>query len=231
MRIVLIDNDPDTHGFVTPYLARHGLDVLSAYTGPEGLKLVQNRDPDAVILDVELPYLDGWEVCRRIRVFSSVPIMMISAVARDDADIIRGLSIGADDYMTKPLYLRMLDARLKALLRRSHSVTWREARQAYIDNRLVIDLHREQVLVNGKAVSLTALEYGLLALLVRNAGQVIPTIAIVEELWSEAVIDDYGRYVRIYVKRLREIIEPNPGAPRYILNEHGVGYRFVPQAT
>jgi DNA-binding response OmpR family regulator len=150
-------------------------------------------------------------------------------VARDDADIIRGLSIGADDYMTKPLYLRMLDARLKALLRRSHSVTWREARQAYIDNRLVIDLHREQVLVNGKAVSLTALEYGLLALLVRNAGQVIPTIAIVEELWSEAVIDDYGRYVRIYVKRLREIIEPNPGSPRYIMNEHGVGYRFVPQ--
>jgi two-component system KDP operon response regulator KdpE len=229
MRIVLIDNDPDTHGFVTPYLARQGIDVLSAYSGPEGLKLVQTRDPDAVLLDIELPNMDGWEVCRRVRIFSDVPIMIVSAVARSDSDIIRGLSIGADDYMTKPLHLRMLDARLKALLRRSRSLTWRETRQAYVDQRLVVDLHREQVLVNGLAVSLTALEYGLLALLVRNAGQVIPTITIVEELWSEAVIDDYVRYVRVYVKRLRGIIEPNPSAPRYILNEHGVGYRFMPQ--
>ena len=229
MRIVLIDDDPDTHAFLVPFLKTQGFDTYSAYSGEEGLGLVQQFDPDLIMLDVQLPGLNGWEVCQRIRDHSNLPILMMSSVAQDDEDIIRGLSFGADDYLLKPIRLNLLGARLQALLRRSMETTWRSNKRSYLDSHLMISLHREQVSVEGKSVSLSSLEYLLLAILVRNKGFVVSTLDIVDELWAESIDDEYARYVRVYIKRLRDIIEPDPRKPKYIINEHGLGYKFVPQ--
>lgn len=229
MRIILIDDDTDTHDFLVPYLEAEGFNVHSAYTGYTGLQLVKRNDPDLVILDVRLPQTDGWVICQRIRSFSSVPILMISAIAQRDEDIVYGLNIGADDYLTKPIRPRVLGARVSALLRRNSYVNRRNHRHAYIDYHLMIDLDRQQLRVQGERLSLSALEYRLLELLVRNADYPVPTLEIIEELWSETVGDDYARYVRIYIKRLREMIEPDPRNPRYIVTEHGFGYSFSPQ--
>src|SRR5512147_1783463 len=116
MRILLVDDDLDTHEFVSAYLSASGFEVQSAYTGPEGIHQTQSQRPDLVILDVELPFMDGWDVCRRVRMFSGVPILMISAVARGEQDIIRGLNAGADDYILKPIHLDVLKAHINALL-------------------------------------------------------------------------------------------------------------------
>lgn len=230
MRILIVDDDADTHEFITPYLQAQGFDTCSAYTGLGGLQMVQEYDPDLVILDIQLPQLDGWEVCQKIRSFSDVPVVIISAVAREEDDMIRGLNLGADDYLTKPLRPNMLKARLQAVLRRSTSPRWRDERRAYVDAHLTVDLYRHQVYVEGQRVPLSALEYRLLEILVSHAGHSVPTLEIVERLWSDAVDDDYARYVRIYVKRLREVIEPDPAAPVYIVTEHGFGYSFLPQS-
>jgi DNA-binding response OmpR family regulator len=229
MRIVLVDDDADTHEVLTTYLESEGFDVLSAYTGPEGIYLVREHDPDLVILDIELPYMDGWDVCQRIRSFSGVPILMITAVAREDTDIVRGLDIGADDYLLKPIRLEVLKARVRALLRRSTNFDRLDKRRSYVDTRLVVDLDREQVQVEGQRISLSFLEYRLLRILVINIDRAVPMLEIVGELWSENVDDGYARYVRIYIQRLRSLIEPDPHNPRYIVTEHGFGYRFSSQ--
>ncbi len=230
MRTVLIDDDSDTHEFLVPYLKSQGLDTFSAYDGSTGLQVIHRRDPDLVILDIQLPEVDGWEVCQRIRSFSNVPILLISAVAKEEDDIIRGLTLGGDDYLTKPIRLEVFGAHLRALLRRSTDTVWRSDRQAYIDDHLVIDLYRQQVYVKKSRVSLSSLEFRLLELLVRNRGVPVPTIEIVQELWADASEDDYLQYVRIYIRRLREIIEPDARNPQYIINEWGVGYRFTPHS-
>ncbi len=230
MRIVLIDDDPDTHDVIITYLSSEGFDAQSAYSGAEGIELIQEANADLVILDVELPHVDGWDVCQQIRFFSDVPILMISAVARDDADIVRGLNLGADDYLLKPIRLEVLKARVQALLRRGLKSRNPGRCQGYIDSRLVIDLDRGQVYVEGKRVPLSFLEFRLLEILVTNIGIAVPTAEIVEALWSEsAESNGYARYVRIYIQRLRELIEPDPHDPRYIVSEHGFGYLFCAQ--
>lgn len=229
MRVVIIDDDPDTQEYITLFLESEGFDAYSAQNGVDGLRLTQECDPDLVILDIQLPQMDGWDTCKQIRSFSGVPVLMISAIARDEADIIHGLKIGADDFLIKPLHPRLLMARIDALLRRSHNVAWRDSHRVYIDSHLKIDLHRQEVFVRGERVPLSFLEYRLLDLLVNNANHAVPTLQIIEELWSERVADDYARYVRIYVGRLRKLIEPDLRQPRYIVTEHGFGYRFNPQ--
>lgn len=227
MRVVIIDDDDDTHDFLIPYLKSEGFDTYSAYSGRTGLELVHSKDPDVIVLDVQLPQDDGWEICRSIRSFSSVPILMISAVAQDDDDVIRGLSLGADDYLLKPLRLNVFGARLRALLRRSTSPAWPANTLAYVDHRLMIDLYRRQVYVQGTRISLSSLEFRLLELLVSSRNQVVPTLEIVENLWSDETDLEYMRYVRVYIRRLREALEPDPRHPQYIITEHGLGYQFV----
>ena len=227
MRVVIIDDDSDTHDVLIPYLKSEGFDTYSAYSGTAGLEIVRGKDPDLVVLDVQLPQEDGWEICRSIRSFSNVPILMISAVAQDDNDVIHGLSLGADDYLLKPLRLNVFGARLRALLRRSTSPAWEANTLAYIDHRLMIDLSRRQVYVQGTRVSLSNLEFRLLELLLSSRNQVVPTLEIVENLWSDETNLEYMRYVRIYIRRLREALEPDPHHPQYIITEHGFGYRFV----
>lgn len=229
MRIVLIDDDLDTHDYITLYLKSEGFEIYSAYTASEGLELTQQKDPDLVILDILMPQMNGWDTCRRIRTFSNVPVLMISAVACNETDIVHGLSIGADEYLTKPLKPLILQARINALLRRSNNATWRHSRQRYVDSHLAADLYRKEVFVRGERVSLSFLEYRLLELLIINAGIAVPTAEIIEELWSEDANNSHDRYVRIYIGRLRKLIEPEPHEPRYIVTEHGFGYRFNPQ--
>lgn len=227
MDIILIDDEPDTHEFLGWYLESEGFTVRSAYNGMDGLALMNRHSPDLVILDVFMPQLGGYEICERIRQFSDVPIVMISAVARHENDIIHGLNIGADDFMPKPVRLDLLRARINALLRR-RAYQPHNRRQMYVDAHLTIDLDREEVYVCGERVQLSPLEFRLLALLVGNAGYAVPTVEVIEELWSETDYEDYARYVRIYIGRLRESIEPDPRNPRYLITEHGFGYRFVP---
>lgn len=229
MNFLIIDDDPDTHEVISSYLKSEGFSIHSAYSGLTGIEMARQRHPDLVILDVRLPQVDGWEVCQKIRTFSGVPILMISAVAQQDEDIVYGLSIGADDYVVKPIRPKVLKARIQALLRRSINMGWRTDRQGYIDQYLMVDLQRQQLFVDGQRVRLSSLEYLLLELLIRNAGYPVPMEEIIEELWSERANDTFAKYVRIYVKRLRDIIEPDPDTPRYILTEYGFGYWFEPQ--
>nr|MBN1229937.1 response regulator transcription factor [Anaerolineae bacterium] len=228
MRILIIDDDPDTQEYLLPVLQSAGYEVIPALSGPEALDRLMRSDPDLVILDIRLPHMDGWEICQRIRAISKIPILMVTAAAQDDQDIVRGLNLGADDYLLKPLRPDVLVARIQALLRRSLELGWHSRRQAYMDSYLTVDLHREQVFVQGQRVSLTALEYRLLGILVRNRGITVPVAEIVEYLWSEEIDDTTAQYVRSYIWRLRKAIEPDPSNPRYLVTEHGFGYRFEP---
>ncbi len=229
MRVAIIEDDPDTQEYITIFLESEGYEVFASVTGAEGIEQIKRHDPDVVMLDIQLPGMNGWDVCQQIRSFTNVPILIISSVAQEEEDIIRGLGLGADDYLLKPIRPTILKARLTALLRRSVDVSWRKGRVAYVDERLTIDLHREEVVVDGQRVTLSFLDYQLLSLLARNINHVVSSLDIIETLWSETGQEDYAQYVRIYIGRLRKIIEPDPSNPRYILTERGIGYRFVSQ--
>lgn len=152
---------------------------------------------------------------------------MISAVALEHTDQIHSLLIGADDYMTKPLPLPVFKARIQALLRRS--TNWQDGRQVYVDAHLKIDLYRKEVFIQGRQVFLSDLEYRLLELLVVNRNQTVPMAEIIEQLWFSEVSKNHAYHVRSYIMRLRRLIEPDMNASRYLINEHGLGYRFDSQ--
>lgn len=229
MRIVIIDDDEDYLEILSLHLQSEGFSVFGSGEGLDGIQLVKQIDPDMVLLDVRLPYMDGWETCQKIRSFSEVPMIMISSVAKDEQDIIRALNLGADDYLTKPISSAILKAKVYALLRRSNNISWRQDRPTYIDEYLKVDLNRQEVSVNNTHISLSFLEFRLLEVLVRHANEVVTMLEIVEYLWTETDIDRYQSYVRIYISRLRHQIEPEPSDPIYIVNVHGLGYRFMPR--
>lgn len=229
MRIVVIDDDPDVHRVIVPFLQAEGYEVLSALTWQTGLRFVKEQAPDLVVLDILIPEMDGWEICRQIRTFSRVPILMVSAVACENEDEVRGLELGASSYLVKPIEPAVFLARIRALIRLSTSSADHGSRPVYVDGHLMLDLTREEYFVKGERVSLTYLEQSLLALLVRNIDQTVPTEEIIEELWPDATHDENVQYVRIYIRRLRKLLEPDPGSPRYIVNYHGFGYRFCSQ--
>jgi two-component system KDP operon response regulator KdpE len=229
VKIVVIDDDPDVHRVIVPFLHAKGYEVLSALTWQAGLRLVREQSPDLVVLDILIPEMDGWDICRRIRTFSNVPILMVSAVARESADEIRGLDLGASSYLVKPIDLAVFLARIKALIRLSKRPLDQVDPPVYVDDHLTIDLKREEYFVRGERISLTYLEQSLLALLVHNIDQTVPSEEIIEELWPEGPRNENMQYVRIYIRRLRKLLEPDPGSPRYIINYHGFGYRFCSQ--
>ncbi len=227
MHILVIDDDEDTCHLLDTVLGAGGYEVRAANTGEEGLHMLQRCDPDLVMLDVMLPDTDGWRLCRLIRTFSSVPIFMISAFARTVDDMARGLDSGADDYLAKPLDFDLLKAHVRALLRRSAQVGWRSEHLAYLDSHLTVDLRHQQVYVRGNLVILSLLEWQLLELLVCNINQTVPTLEIAEELWPGMADESSMGYVRTYIKRLRQAIEPDSRRPQYLLTERGLGYRFA----
>jgi DNA-binding response OmpR family regulator len=196
--------------------------LVSAKTGREGIDLVRNEHPDIVLLDINLPDTTGFRVLKSVREFSSVPIIILT-VRSDDADQLRGLEGGADDYITKPFDYLMLLARVKAVLRRAQAPSIRRSQKVSVSHRLKVDFVNQKVAVDEKNVKLTPVEYRLLVLLVKHKNMVVPYSEIADEVW-EGPFDGDTRNIRIYARRLRNKLGDRP--PSMIINRHGSGYLF-----
>ena len=227
LKVLLVDDDARLVEAVQLYLTKAGYEVFAAANGREALQRVYQLRPSLVILDIMMPDMDGWEVCARIRELSEVPIIMLTARGQE-SDKVRGLKIGADDYLIKPFSLRELEARIGAILRRVRLPAPPTGRVLYADTDLVIDSEKMEVTCRDKPVSLTATERRLLFLLAENAGRILPTSRILEVVWGTE-FSGQSDYVKLYIWRLRQKIELQPDQPTYILTERGVGYRFAKQ--
>lgn len=226
-KILIVDDETAIREALGRKLQREGYAAVLAGDGLEGLRAFHDERPDLVILDIIMPEMNGLTVCQRIREVAETPIMMLSAQAITEQDIVEGLNAGADEYMVKPIRLNEFVARVRALLRRSQTEST-GTEPGYDDGYLNIDLQRRHVFVNTEKVHLTPTEFKLLVVLLENAGRVVPQRELLEKVWGVEYIDDVY-YPRVYVSQLRHKIEPDPAAPIYILTEHRVGYRFERQ--
>jgi two-component system, OmpR family, KDP operon response regulator KdpE len=224
-RILVVDDEARVRRFVRMNLELEGYEVNEADNGLEALQKVREELPDLVVLDVMMPSVDGFEALERIREFSSVPVVMLT-VKGDEPDLIRGLDLGADDYMTKPFSPRELSSRIRAVLRRVETTTVQSEEPLLIDDDLQIDFPRREVIVRGERIKLRPTEYRLLLHLVENAGWIVQHETLLSKVWGPEYRDD-SQLLRLYVTYLRKKIESDPANPRYILTERGVGYRFV----
>ncbi len=226
-KILIVDDDPAFIRLVDKILAEKGYEVLKAMNGQEALRLVFDHKPALVLLDVVMPGMDGWEICRRIRDLSDVPVIMLTGHQMAEEDIVRGLDHGADDYVLKPVGNRELVARVRAILRRAELPPSKNDGKASVfsDDFLTFNVSERKVTVNGQRVKLTPIEFRLLALLLGNAGHILTHQQLLERVWGWEYTDDLD-YVRIYISHLRHKIEPEPATPRYIVTEPGVGYYF-----
>lgn len=228
MKVLIVDDEQAIRDALGRKLSREGFEVVLCSDGLEGLRAFHAERPDMVILDIIMPGgMDGLTVCRRIREVADTPVMMLSAQAVTEEDVIDGLNAGADEYLIKPVRLNEFIARVNALLRRSQLST-SEAEQGYNDGYLSIDVHRRQVHVNGRRIHLTPTEFKLLAVLMENAGRIVNQRDLLEQVWGREYIDDVY-YPRVYISQLRRKVEPDPANPVYILTEHRIGYRFEKQ--
>ncbi len=229
--VLIIEDDHHTAALVALYLEREGFRVLTAGDGRTGLALAERHRPDMVILDLMLPKMDGWEVCRRLRKFSDVPVIMLTARG-EEIDRVAGLTLGADDYIVKPFSPREMVARVKAVLRRSSPSS--TARDKVLESADVqLNLEKRRLSVRGRSVALTPHEYALLEALMSARGRNFTRDELLNRLYplGEAVVID--RVVDVHIGKLRQKIEPDPAHPRHILTVRGVGYRFadrMPQA-
>jgi two-component system KDP operon response regulator KdpE len=227
MKILVIDDEPDVIesvrvGFTLQW---REVEVLGAERGEHGLDLVEREKPDLVLLDVGLPDIDGYEVLRQIRAFSDLPVVMLTA--RDDTlDLVKGLELGADDYVTKPFNHLELLARVKAVLRRLDMPAPAARVPSFRSDNLEMDFARQEVRLAGERLDLTPTEYKLLYHLVRNAGYVLTHGTLLAKVWGREYVDEVD-YLRVYVRRLRDKLGDDPERPRYIRTERGLGYRFV----
>jgi two-component system KDP operon response regulator KdpE len=206
-------------------LELEGYHVIEAHDGLEAIDKVRTELPNLVILDVMMPELNGFETLRMLREISNVPVIMLT-VRDEEEDKVRGLELGADDYVTKPFSIRELASRVKALLRRVEGPASPEEPILQIDDRLSIDFNKREVIVEGERISLRPTEYRVLYHLVENAGWVVPHETLLSKVWGPEYRDERS-YLRLYISYLRKKIEPDPSNPRYILTEMESGYRFV----
>jgi two-component system KDP operon response regulator KdpE len=220
--VLVVDDEPPIRRFLRAGLEDQGYVLIEAATGNEGVVQAATRSPDLVLLDLGLPDVDGFEVVRRIREWSSIPIVVLSARERD-GDKIRALDAGADDYVTKPFSMGELLARMRAALR--HRERGRDEEPAITAGDLVIDLVRRSVTRNGDAVKLTPIEYRLLVALARKAGRVLTHAQLLREVWGPAA-ETQRHYLRVYMAQLRHKLEADPARPALLLTEPGVGYRL-----
>jgi len=220
-RVLVVDDEPQILRALQTGLRGAGYEVDTAATGGEALTAAAVRPPDAVILDLVLPDMRGTEVCRELRTWSTVPVIVLSVVGDEDEKV-AALDAGADDYVTKPFGLDELLARLRAALRRAEP----SAEPVLEIGELRIDLEAHTVTFDGRSVQLTPHEYSLLTLLARNEGKLLTHQAILRDVWGKAYADE-SHYLHVYVSQLRRKLEPDPARPRYILTEPGAGYRLV----
>lgn len=223
-RILIVDDEARVRQFIRLNLELEGFEVFEASNGLEALEKVKELLPDLVILDVMMPELDGFETLALIREVSNVPVIMLT-VRADEADKVRGLERGADDYVTKPFSPRELVSRIRAVLRRVETPATAGG-VVQIDDYLTIDFNRRVVIAGGKEIKLRPTEWRLLYHLVNNAGRVMHHQNLLAKVWGYEYRDE-THYLRLYINYLRQKIEPDPSHPRYILTERGVGYRFV----
>lgn len=226
MRILIIDDDTELCQLVADYLTPMGFKVEAAHLGVEGAERATGESWHAVILDVMMPDVDGFEVLRRIRTKSKVPVLMLTGRG-DEVDRVVGLELGADDYLSKPFSTRELMARIKALLRRVEFDTARTAQNEQIEFAdIMIDLNRRQIFKSGKEVALRFKEFELLSLLLLKAGDVVTRAEIFDKVWGTDWLGDM-RTLDVHIRWLREKLEDDPSDPRLIQTVRGVGYRLV----
>jgi two-component system, OmpR family, KDP operon response regulator KdpE len=223
MRVLVIDDEPQIRRALRAGLERSGYEVLLAATGEEGLDEAALHPPDLVILDLAMPGIDGFEVCRQLREWSRVPILVLSVREGEDEKI-RALDLGADDYLTKPFSMGELAARMRALLRRAGSDAAEESPQ-FSAGELRIDFVRRRVTVGGEEVHLTPIEYGLLRYMALHPDRVLTHRQLLLAVWGAEYTED-THTLRVHVANLRNKIEADPSRPRYIHTEPRIGYRF-----
>ncbi|MBV7336587.1 response regulator transcription factor [Chloroflexi bacterium TSY] len=223
--ILIVDDEPRMVRFVKMNLDLEGYITLEANNGRDALNSVREYNPDLVILDVEMPGMDGFETLRRVRELSDAAVIMLT-VRADEDDRIRGLDLGADDYITKPFSPRELSSRIRAVLRRFEQQGRPDDQIITIDDRLQIDLQRRDVIVEGERQSLRPTEYRLLYQLIQQAGWVVPHETLLTKVWGHEYIND-NHLLRLYINYLRKKIEVDLAHPHYIHTERGLGYRFV----
>ncbi len=221
--VLVVEDEPNLLAALKYTLEREGYDALAAQDGEAGLRMARENSPDIIILDVMLPRLDGFEICRLLRRESSVPIIMLSA-RKDEAERVRGLELGADDYVGKPFSMRELLARIRNTLRRSSGGAARQS-ETVVSGNLAIDLSGHTAALNGEPLDMKPREFALISFLASNKGRAFTRDQILERLWGHDYIGD-SRTVDVHVRWLREKIEPNPSSPSRIVTIRGVGYRF-----
>jgi len=225
MEILLVDDDPDIADIVSYSLRRDGHQVLVARDGRQALEIVARSEPDLILLDVMLPYISGFEVCRRIRQRSRVPIILLTARG-EEGDKVWGLDLGADDYITKPFSHKELLARVRAVARRARLDEPRGEHGSLTIGELHINFATREVFVGGRLVELTPKEYDLLRCLALNAGRPVTHEVLLNFAWGSGRTEGDTDMLKVHIRHLREKIERNPSAPEYILTVRGVGYRM-----
>jgi two-component system KDP operon response regulator KdpE len=223
-KILVIDDDPQIVMILATLLKHNGYEIIRAHGPEEGLRLAYNNHPDLVILDIMMPNMDGWEVCSRLRELSDVPIIFLSAKG-EIRDVVKGLEMGADDYIVKPFENSELLARIKAHLRRAPASAPAEE-LSFGNGELVINFYRREVSVRGERIELTPKEFDLLACLATNAGRVMTRKELVIQAWGPQYTDATDS-LKPYIHYLRRKIERDPARPDWILTSRGVGYRFA----
>src|SRR5450756_1953514 len=214
-RILVVDDEPDLVHAVRLYLEMEGYLVVEASNGYEAMEKVREKLPDLVVLDVMMPEMDGFETLERIRDVHNVPVIMLT-VRGEEADKVRGLQLGADDYVTKPFSQRELLSRIQAVLRRAEMPQLVPKTQVKVDDDLSVDFARNEVIAGGEKVTLTPTEHRLLYHLISNPGRVLTYETLLAKVWGYEYREE-AHYVRLYVNYLRQKIEPDPGNPKYIL--------------
>jgi two-component system KDP operon response regulator KdpE len=224
-RVLVTDDEPDLLYAIKLYLEDEGYTVFTAGNGYNALDVLKERIPDVVVLDVMMPEMDGIETLKHVRESSTVPVIMLTAKG-EESDKIRGLSLGADDYVTKPFSQRELLGRIQAVIRRSEMPRTLPKTRIKIDEHLSVDFARGDIFRDGEKITLTPTEYRLLYHLVSNPGRVLTNETLLVRVWGRDYREE-DHYVRLYISYLRQKIEPDPSHPRYIQTEKGLGYRFV----
>jgi DNA-binding response OmpR family regulator len=223
--ILIVEDDKKTASLVALYLEREGFETIVAYDGRQALELAQRHKPIFVILDLMLPSIDGWEVCRQVRQSSDVPILILSA-REEEIDRVSGLTLGADDYVVKPFSPRELVARVKAILRRGRLSAIKDTK-LLSHQGLIVDQEKRKVTLNGQTVVLTPHEFNLLHAIMAFPGKVFTREELLARLYprQEAVVID--RVIDVHIGKLRQKIEKNPSRPEFILTVRGIGYKFA----